>query len=73
MDKEKILKKFGKNVKIERIKKDYSQEDFAEILGVSQNYIARIETGKQNMSLIKIAELALALNVEIEDLLKFKE
>lgn len=73
MDKEKILKKFGKNVKIERIKKDYSQEDFAEILGVSQNYIARIETGKQNMSLIKIAELALALNVEIEDLLTFKE
>ena len=73
MNKEKLLKKFGKNVKIERIKKDYSQEDFAEILGVSQNYIARIETGKQNMSLIKIAELALALNVEIEDLLKFKE
>ena len=73
MNKEKLLKKFGKNVKIERIKKDYSQEDFAEILGVSQNYIARIETGKQNMSLIKIAELALALNVEIEDLLTFKE
>lgn len=73
MNKEKLLKKFGKNVKIERIKKDYSQEDFAEILGVSQNYIARIETGKQNMSLIKIAELAWALNVEIEDLLTFKE
>lgn len=73
MDKKIILKKFGKNVKIERIKKDLTQEDFAEILGVSQNYIARIETGRQNMSLAKIAELATALNVDMEDLLKFKE
>ncbi len=73
MNKTEILKKFGKNVKIERIKKDYSQEDFAEILGVSQNYIARIETGKQNMSLGKIAELAESLNVDMERLLNFKE
>jgi len=73
MDREIILKKFGKNVKIERIKKNLSQDDFAEILGVSPNYITRIETGRQNMSLAKIAELATALNVEMEDLLKFRE
>lgn len=71
MNKKELLKKFGKNVKIERIKKDLTQEQLAEILDVSQNYIACIETGKQNMSLGKILELSEALSVNIEMLLKF--
>ncbi len=72
MQKNELLKRFGKNVKIERIKKDLIQEELAEKLGVSQNYIACIECGKQNMSLGKIMELADALNVNIETLLTFK-
>ena len=71
MDKETLLKKFGKNVKIERIKKDLTQEQLSEILGVNANYIACIECGRQNMSLGKINELAQALNVDIENLLHF--
>ena len=73
MDKKILLKKFGKNVKIERIKKDLTQEQFAEIMGVSQNYIANIECGKANMSLAKVLELANFLNIEIEKLLIFNE
>ena len=73
MDKKSLLKKFGKNVKIERIKKDLTQEGFAEIMGVSQNYIANIECGKANMSLAKVLELANYLNIEIEKLLIFNE
>ncbi len=72
MDKQELLKKFGKNVKIERIKKDLTQEQLSAILDVNQNYIACIECGRQNMSLGKILELANALNVDIEELLKFK-
>lgn len=73
MNKSELLKKFGKNVKIERIKKDLTQEKLAELLDKSQNYIACIECGRQNMSLGKILELADALDVEIETLLKFKD
>ena len=73
MDKENLLKKFGKNVKIERIKKDLTQEQLAEIMNVSQNYIANIERGKANMSLAKIYELSKFLNVNIEKLLVFSE
>ena len=73
MDKVNLLKKFGKNVKIERIKKDLTQEQFAEIMGVSQNYVANIECGKANMSLAKVLELANFLNIEIEKLLIFNE
>ena len=72
MDKKELLKAFGKNVKIERIRRDLTQEQLAEKMDVSQNYIACIETGKQNMSLGKILELSIVLNTDIENLLSFK-
>lgn len=71
MNRLELLKKFGKNVKIERIKKDLTQEQLAEIMGLSQNYIACIETGKQNMSLGKILELSNYLQTDIKNLLNF--
>ena len=73
MDKKELLKIFGKNVKIERIKKDLTQEQLAEKMDVSQNYIACVETGKQNMSLGKILELAQNLNTDIHNLLSFNK
>ena len=72
MNKIKLLKKFGKNVKIERIKKDLTQEQLAEKMGISQHYIACVEIGKQNMSLGKVLELATFLEVDIHELLNFK-
>ena len=71
MDKKTLLKQFGKNVKIERIKKDLTQEQLSEIMGVSQNYVANIECGKANMSLGKILELANYIGVDINQLLAF--
>lgn len=73
MDKNYLLKRFGKNVKIERIKQDLTQESFAERLNVSQNYIANIECGKANMSLAKVLELAQCLDIPIERLLTFND
>ena len=73
MNKSELLKRFGKNVKIERILQDLTQEKLAEIMGVSQNYIANIECGKANMSLAKILELSQYLKIDIEKLLKFKD
>ena len=71
MDKQTLLKKFGKNVKIERIKKDLTQEKLAEIMNVSQNYVANIEGGKANMSLGKVLELSDFLGVDVNLLLEF--
>lgn len=73
MNKQELLKKFGKNVKIERIKRDLTQEKLAELVDKSQNYIACIECGRQNMSLGKILELANALGVDLSRLLDFAE
>lgn len=72
MNKETLLKKFGKNVKIERIKKDLTREQLAETMDVSANYLSSIENGKANMSLAKVLELSQYLGTDIENLLNFK-
>lgn len=43
MNKDDLLKKFGKNVKIERVKKDLTREMLAEKMNVSVHYLSSIE------------------------------
>lgn len=69
LSKAELLKKFGLNVKIARLKKGLTQEQLAELMNIHLTYIARIETGKINMSLGKILELANTLSIDINKLL----
>lgn len=69
LSKAELLKKFGLNVKIARLKIGLTQEQLAELMNIHLTYIARIETGKINMSLGKILELANTLNIDINKLL----
>ena len=69
ISKEELLKKFGLNVKFARMRKGLTQEQLAEIMDIHWTYIAKIETGKINMSLGKILELAKVLQVDINKLL----
>ena len=54
-----------------REQKGETQEQLAENMDVSQNYLACIECGRQNMSLAKVLELSQALGINIENLLRF--
>jgi transcriptional regulator with XRE-family HTH domain len=65
-----ISSKFGKRVRVIRLKKQMTQTDLAERLRVSRNYISRIETGVENMSLKNIEKLARALGVSPDKLLR---
>ena len=71
--KEELLKKFGMNVKFARMKKGLTQEQLSEMMNIHLTYLARIETGRINMSLGKILELAKVLNVDINKLLYIEE
>ena len=71
--KEELLKKFGLNVKIARMKKGLTQEQLSEMMHVHLTYLAKIETGKINMSLGKILELAKVLNIDINKLLYIEQ
>ena len=70
-DGKEILKQFGRNVKAERIRHGYSQENLAEKMGVNREYISRIDRGIQNMSLLKITSLANYLETNLQNLLRF--
>lgn len=67
--KEELLKKFGLNVKFARMRKGLTQEQLAELMDINWTYIAKIETGKINMSLGKVLELAKVLKININKLL----
>lgn len=53
-----------------RAERKLSQAAMAEKSGVSREYIARLETGKQDPTLGTLQKLAKALKVKLPDLLK---
>ena len=55
----------GRQIKVIRKKKGLSQKDLAGALGITQQVISRIETGRENMSLLAIKRIADVLNRKI--------
>ena len=64
------LKLIGINIKAERLKKNLSQEQLAEMTNISIPTISLIETGKQNTSILNILEIASALDVDVSSLVE---
>lgn len=66
------LKNIGINIKSERLRSGISQEELAEQCNISRNSISLIETGKINPTIIRVIDIAKALNVDINVLVKEK-
>ena len=64
-----VLKQIGLKFRVERTKKQLSQEKFAEIAGVHTNYIGKVERGEQNLTIKKIVELANSLDIPINNII----
>jgi transcriptional regulator with XRE-family HTH domain len=60
----------GQNVRRIRHKKGLTQEQFAEISGLSQQYISGLEQGRRNPTVVTLYELATALGVIPADLIR---
>lgn len=67
----KIRLHFGQRLKELRDEKGLTQEDLAEIVGVHQTYIGKIETGKANVSLLLMYKLTRALNITLYEFFVF--
>lgn len=65
MNKEPILLLFGQRVQEIRKARNLSQEKLAELAGVHRTYIGMIERAEKNITLLNIAKIAKALNVNI--------
>jgi transcriptional regulator with XRE-family HTH domain len=70
MNKEKLLKKFGAQVKLKRIELKITQEELAFKCEFDRTYISLIERGLRNISLSNLSILAEGLNTTISSLTK---
>jgi len=61
-----FLKQVGTRVREARARKNISRKALSEISGVSQRYLAQLETGSGNISIILLRRVAEALDFKIE-------
>nr|WP_093226456.1 helix-turn-helix transcriptional regulator [Sphingomonas sp. NFR15] len=67
MDMRKLV---GDNCARIRKARGYTQEQLAELSGLSQQYLSDLERGKRNPTVVTVNEIALALGVSHLDLLE---
>jgi transcriptional regulator with XRE-family HTH domain len=67
-----ILQKFGLRIKELRSSKNITQENLAELTGLSRQYIGDVERGTRNISLINVEKIAKALGTSLSELFKLK-
>lgn len=65
-----ILVKFGKTLRLERLKRNLSQEELAARAGVHRTYIGMVERAEKNVTLKNIEKICKALNLRISDFFK---
>lgn len=67
----KILMKLGIRIKTLRKQKGFTQETFAEKLGVHQTYIGKLELGKGNPSFMLVYKMSKTLGVSLHEFFEF--
>lgn len=66
------LLELGNKIRLERMKRDISQEKLAEMANVSIRTISDIERGITDIRYTNLLQIAEALNMSISELLNFK-
>ncbi|WP_420869695.1 helix-turn-helix domain-containing protein [Cohnella ginsengisoli] len=64
-----VLKLLGRRVRERRERLYFRQEELAELIGVTRSSVANIETGRQNVGIERLVQLADALGCDLSDLL----
>lgn len=62
-----VKEKIGQRIKELREKSSMSQKDLAYAADLDRSYIASIENGQRNVSIVNIEKIATALNVTIKE------
>ena len=68
-----IQKRFGQTVRRLRAQAGYSQESFAAAAGIHRTHMGKIENGVVALSIIKIEQIAIALELSPSELLAVME
>lgn len=67
-----IPKKFGIRIRELRSARGITQEDLADLSGLSRQYIGDVERGVRNISLINIEKIANAFKITLSELFDFE-
>lgn len=65
-----IKHKLGRNIKVERIRKYLSQEQFAEMIDMSVSYVSKLEQGLTSPTAIVLFKMSKVLNIPMEEFFK---
>ena len=65
------LQKFGRNIAKYRKAKKLTQNQFAEMLDISREHLAKLETAKRGISINLLFKMSEVLNVAEKDFFKF--
>ena len=63
-----INKKIGIRIRIERVKRQWSQSKLAEVADLSETYIGNVERGESSPSIDTLAKIADAFGIVLHDL-----
>ena len=72
-NKSKFIEDLALKIKLERIKRNLSQEKLGELANISRLTIGYIERGESEPSIVKVSQIADALNMKLCDLVKFDD
>lgn len=68
-----ITEQVGNRIRTLRKQRGLSQEKLALKAGIDRTYLAGIETGKRNATLLSLEKVAIALDISIRDFFDFEK
>lgn len=68
-----VREKIGQRIKHLRETSSMSQKDLAYSSDLDRSYIASVENGSRNISIVNIEKIAIALNVNLKDFFDYGE
>ncbi len=66
-----LMNKLGLKIRIERKKRQLSQEKLAELADLNRNFIGMVERGETNITVKNLESIANAFDIEIKSLFDF--
>jgi transcriptional regulator with XRE-family HTH domain len=70
VQREEIQKRLGKRIQALRLKRGWTQDEFADLAGFHRTQVGAFETGRMNITLASLHLVAQTLGVRIVDLFK---
>uniref|UniRef100_UPI0040282134 helix-turn-helix domain-containing protein n=1 Tax=Candidatus Stercorousia sp. TaxID=3048886 RepID=UPI0040282134 len=65
-----IKQKLGRNIKVERVRKYLSQEQFAEMIDMSVSHVSKLEQGLTSPTALVLFKMSKVLKISMEEFFK---